>query len=139
MSTVVGGSDSAQEYIMTHGEMEADRDNNNGLCRGSFVQDLAIDLDGVSWPSQGGFSGKKATDNIDDKLLAKLSGATLNIPECCAKPVLFFIKGYKESLGGILNGAVYQEDHDDTVIAGDIEYSSTASCHSSGRYGCLFD
>ncbi|KAI6709222.1 GTP cyclohydrolase [Diplocarpon mali] len=92
---------------------------------GSFVQDLAIDLDGVSWPSQGGFSGKKATDNIDDKLLAKLSGAS----------VLFFIKGYKESLGGILNGAVYQEDHDDTVIAGDIEYSSTASCHSAGS--CL--
>lgn len=36
--------------------------------------------------------------------------------------MLFFIKGYKENLCAIINGAVFYEDYDEIVIVKDIEF-----------------
>ncbi|VDO97478.1 unnamed protein product [Soboliphyme baturini] len=53
----------------------------------------------------------------------------LKTPERAAKAMLFFTKGYHENLSTIINGAIFDESHDEIVIVKDIEMYSLCEHH----------
>ncbi|KAL8999060.1 MAG: hypothetical protein Q9188_005971 [Gyalolechia gomerana] len=104
-----------------------------------------IDFDGLSWPSLGTRERLEGTPEQADERLAKLQGAVTTILECLgedpereglrgtperyANAMLFFTKGYEENVRDLVNGAVFQEDHDELVIVKDIEVFSLCEHH----------
>ena len=113
----------------------------------SLTSQPAIDFDGLSWPSSGTLSRLREREHPDDAeaRLKKLSGAVRTILECIgedpdreglhgtperyAKAMMFFTKGYEENLRDIVNGAVFQEEHDELVIVRGIEVYSLCEHH----------
>ncbi|CAG9535642.1 unnamed protein product [Cercopithifilaria johnstoni] len=53
----------------------------------------------------------------------------IKTPERAAQAMLFFTKGYEDNLDDLINGAVFNEDHDDIVIVKDIEIFSICEHH----------
>lgn len=53
----------------------------------------------------------------------------LKTPERAARAILFFTKGYKESIHDILNNAIFDEDHEEIVVVRDIEMFSMCEHH----------
>ena len=87
----------------------------------------------------------EATPAQAQSRLEKLQGAVKTILECIgedpereglkatpkryAQAMLFFSKGYEENVRDLVNGAVYDEDHDELVIVRDIEIFSLCEHH----------
>ncbi|KAF1809642.1 GTP cyclohydrolase I [Eremomyces bilateralis CBS 781.70] len=110
-----------------------------------FTQHPTIDFDGLSWPSIGTRNRLEASPEEDVERMQKLSGAVRTILECIgedpereglhktpmryAEAMMFFTKGYEENLRDIVNGAVFQEDHDELVIVKDIQVFSLCEHH----------
>ncbi|MCP9264646.1 GTP cyclohydrolase 1 [Dirofilaria immitis] len=53
----------------------------------------------------------------------------IKTPERAARAMLFFIKGYEDNLDDLINGAVFNEDHNDMIIVKDIEFFSLCEHH----------
>ena len=99
----------------------------------------------------------EATPKQAEERLDKLKGAITTILECLgedsereglrgtperyAKALLFFTKGYEENVRDLVNGAVFQEDHDELVIVKDIEVYSLCEHHMvpfTGKVSWIF-
>lgn len=105
----------------------------------------AFDSDGLSWPSSGTRTRKNDTPAQREERMEKLAGAVNTILECLgedadregllktpqryAKALMFFTKGYEETLSTVINDAVFEEDHDEMVIVRDIEIFSMCEHH----------
>lgn len=104
-----------------------------------------IDFDGLSWPCPGTRARLEQTPEQAQERLDKLAGAVRTIFECIgedpdreglmqtperyAKALMYFTKGYEENVRDLVNGAVFQEDHDELVIVRDIEVFSLCEHH----------
>ncbi|KAM8947374.1 GTP cyclohydrolase 1-like [Pelodytes ibericus] len=59
----------------------------------------------------------------------------LMTPSRAAKAALFLTKGYQETVGDILNNAIFDEDHDEIVIVKDIDVFSLCEHHLVPFFG----
>jgi len=59
----------------------------------------------------------------------------LKTPTRVANAMMFFTSGYQYSVPQVLNGALFQEDHDSMVVVKDIEFFSQCEHHMVPFYG----
>lgn len=104
-----------------------------------------IDFDGLSRPSSGTRERLEETKEQADKRLARMCGAVRTILECVgedadregllatperyAKAMLFLTRGYQQNVRDIVNGAIFEEGHNEMVIVKDIEVFSMCEHH----------
>ncbi|KAG0057034.1 GTP cyclohydrolase 1 [Gryganskiella cystojenkinii] len=104
-----------------------------------------IDFDGLSFPSIGARERREDTEETRAARIEKISGAVRTILECIgedpnregllktperyAKALMFFSKGYEESVTHLMNKALFQEDHDEMVIVKNIDVFSLCEHH----------
>ncbi|KAK4162440.1 hypothetical protein QBC43DRAFT_79256 [Cladorrhinum sp. PSN259] len=104
-----------------------------------------IDFDGLSRPSRGTRERLEETEEQKQARLERMKGAVRTILECVgedperegilatperyAKALLFLTKGYQENVRDIVNGAIFNEGHNEMVIVKDIEIFSMCEHH----------
>ncbi|KAF9110815.1 hypothetical protein BGX27_005847 [Mortierella sp. AM989] len=104
-----------------------------------------IAFDGLSFPSVGARDRREDTEVQRAARIEKISGAVRTILECIgedpdregllktperyAKALMFFSKGYEESVTHLMNKALFQEDHDEMVIVKNIDVFSLCEHH----------
>jgi GTP cyclohydrolase I len=104
-----------------------------------------VDFDGLSRPSVGTRKRLEEDEAQKEVRLARMKGAVRTLLECVgedpdregllatpdryAKAMLYFTKGYQENVRDIVNGAIFQEGHNEMVIVKDIEVFSMCEHH----------
>jgi GTP cyclohydrolase I len=104
-----------------------------------------IDFDGLSRPSVGTRARLEEDEAQRELRLERMKGAVRTLLECIgedpdregllatperyAKAMLYFTKGYQENVRDIVNGAIFQEGHNEMVIVKDIEVFSMCEHH----------
>ncbi|KAK0668081.1 putative GTP cyclohydrolase I [Cercophora samala] len=104
-----------------------------------------IDFDGLSRPSRGTRERLDESPEQKELRMEKMKGAVRTLLECIgedpdregllatperyAKAMLFFTKGYQQNVRDIVNGAIFQEGHNEMVIVKDIEVFSMCEHH----------
>jgi GTP cyclohydrolase IA len=93
------------------------------------------------------FYSKEADEKIIQELeknyrnILKLIGedpdreGLIKTPQRAAKALLHFTKGYKETPEKLINGAIFQENHDEMVIVKNIEIYSMCEHHMVPFFG----
>jgi GTP cyclohydrolase I len=105
----------------------------------------SVDGDGLCWPSTGTKVRKTESQEENANRLQKISEAVETILQCIgedpsregllktpmryAKALMFFTKGYEQSLWDVVNNAVFSEDHDEMVIVKNITVHSLCEHH----------
>ncbi|KAM0523054.1 hypothetical protein ACHAPE_001546 [Trichoderma viride] len=104
-----------------------------------------VDFEGLSRPSFGTQERRKETPEGAALRLERMKGAVRTLLECVgedpnregllatpqryAKAMLDFTKGYQEDISDIVNGAIFQEGHNEMVIVKDIDVYSLCEHH----------
>ncbi|KAG9321136.1 hypothetical protein KVV02_005262 [Mortierella alpina] len=104
-----------------------------------------IDFDGLSFPSIGARERREDTEESRAARIERIAEAVrvilvgigedpnreglLKTPERYAKALMFFSKGYEESVTHLMNKALFQEDHDEMVIVKNIDVFSLCEHH----------
>ncbi|RUS34205.1 GTP cyclohydrolase I [Jimgerdemannia flammicorona] len=98
-----------------------------------------------STPGLGTKARRDETKAEAEERIRKMSGAVRTLLECMgedpdregllktperyAKALMFFSKGYEENVRDVLNGAIFEEDHDEMVIVKNVEVFSLCEHH----------
>ncbi|KAI8926081.1 hypothetical protein BC831DRAFT_457887 [Entophlyctis helioformis] len=117
----------------------------NALARSSSPANSVVSNAGLAWPSVGTETRLTESAQAREERLGRIAGAVqtilenvgednareglLKTPMRYAKALMFFTKGYEESLTDIINEAVFEEDHDEMVIVRDIDVFSLCEHH----------
>lgn len=104
-----------------------------------------VDFEGLSRPSFGTQERRKETAEGAALRLERMKGAVRTLLECVgedpnregllatpqryANAMLDFTKGYQEDISDIVNGAIFQEGHNEMVIVKDIDVYSLCEHH----------
>ncbi|EFX05132.1 GTP cyclohydrolase 1 [Grosmannia clavigera kw1407] len=104
-----------------------------------------IDFDGLSRPSRGTRERLEESDEARAIRLERMKGAVRTLLECVgedpdregllatplryAKAMLEFTEGYQKNVRDIVNGAIFQEGHNEMVIVKDIDVYSICEHH----------
>ncbi|KAH6606962.1 gtp cyclohydrolase-1 [Trichoderma cornu-damae] len=104
-----------------------------------------IDFDGLSRPSFGTRERLEEDDEGKAARLGRMKGAVKTLLECIgedpnregllatperyANAMLYFTQGYQQNIRDIVNGAIFQEGHNEMVIVKDIDVFSVCEHH----------
>lgn len=131
-------------------EVDGDSSSNNNAGGGADTA-LAtttgplVDFEGLSRPSFGTQQRRKETPEAAALRLERMKGAVTTLLECVgedphregllatpqryAKAMLDFTRGYQQNISDIVNGAIFQEGHNEMVIVKDIDVYSLCEHH----------
>lgn len=153
------GRDQRDEPILKHHKKrkrrqaadDRPRDNGDQVQASSEATSLSrqespvVDFDGLSRPSIGTRQRLEESEEEKTARLDRMKGAVKTLLECVgedpnregllatperyAKAMLFFTQGYEQNVFDIVNGAVFQEGHNEMVIVKNIEAFSLCEHH----------